>query len=263
MTKLYIPPARAEWVRRPRLIGRLNEGLHRDLTLLSAPAGFGKTTLLSTWIGQSDSYIAWLSLDEGDNAPDRFWTHFVAALQTENPKLGESLSAAIRTPQPPSIESLLTTLINEIAASPDHVILVLDDYHVITAKPIHDGLTFLLGHMPPQLHLVISSRTDPPLPLHLLRARRHLAELRAADLRFTSEEATAFLNEVVGLGLPAEQMTALERRTEGWITGLQLAALSMQGRDDVSGFVQAFAGSHRYVLDYLAEEVLHRQPQDV
>lgn len=262
-TKFYAPPAGAKWVRRPRLIQRLEEGQHRELTLLSAPAGFGKTMLLSDWVRQSDRAIAWLSLDEDDNDPDRFWTYVVSALQTLNPGLGESTRAALQSPQPLPIESLLATLINEIGAIQDQLTLILDDYHVITVKSIHDGLAYLLEYLPPQLRLIIASRTDPPLLLHLLRARQQLTEFRAADLRFTFEEAAAFLNQAMGLNLSSELVDVLERRTEGWITGLQLAALSMEGRDDVSKFVQAFAGSHRYVLDYLAEEVVRQQPGSV
>jgi LuxR family maltose regulon positive regulatory protein len=261
--KFYIPPAGAKSVRRPRLIRRLDEGRHRKLTLISAPAGFGKTTLLSDWVGQSERPIAWLSLDEDDNGPARFWIYLVAALQTLDPALGEPTRAALQSPQPPPLESLLTTLINEIGAAHDQLTLILDDYHVITAKPIHDGLAYLLEYLPPQLRLVVASRTDPPLPLHLLRARQQLTELRAADLRFTSGEAAAFLNQAMGLDLSPELVDVLERRTEGWITGLQLAALSMEGRDDVSGFVKTFAGSHRYVLDYLAEEVIRQQSDAV
>jgi LuxR family maltose regulon positive regulatory protein len=265
--KLYVPPARPEWVSRPRLVERLNAGLDRKLTLISAPAGFGKTTLLSEWAAGCGQPVAWLSLDGGDNDPARFWAYFVAALQAipglREVGVGGTAWTMLRSPQPPSIEAVLTALINETAAIPAAFILVLDDYHQIQARPIHDALTFLLDHMPPPMHLALATRVDPPLPIARLRGRGQLIELRQTDLRFTSDEAAAFLNQVMDLDLSAEQVAALERRTEGWITGLQLAALSMRGHDDVSGFVQAFAGSHRYVLDFLAEEVLHRQPQDV
>ena len=271
-TKLYIPPVRPELVSRPRLIEQLNAGLHRKFTLISAPAGFGKTTLLSEWVQQSERPTAWLSLDEGDNDPVRFWTYFITALQTVQTDIGESALAALESPQPPSFESVLTALINELTVAPqgDHqgrpYMLILDDYHLIEVQPIHQALTFLLDHLPPPsvgLHLVIASRTDPPLPLPRLRARDQLTELRAADLRFTPDETAAFLNQVMNLGLSANDVATLEARTEGWIAGLQLAALSMQGRADVSEFITSFTGSNRYVLDYLVEEVLRRQPEDV
>ena len=262
-TKLYIPLPRTNVVLRPRLIERLNEGLHRKLTLISASAGFGKTTLVSEWVAGCERPVAWLSLDEGDNDPTRFLTYLVAALQTIAPNIGEGVVGALQSPQPPPTESILTALLNEIAALPDKFVLVLDDYHVIDAKPIDDALTFLLEHLPPQMHLVITTREDPQLPLARLRARGHLTELRAADLRFTPAEAAAFLNQVMGLDLSAEDIAALETRTEGWIAGLQLAALSMQGREDVPGFIRAFAGDNRYIVDYLVEEVLQRQPDHV
>ncbi len=277
-TKLYIPQTRADLVPRPRLLEMLGEALPgesgsfaRKLTLISAPAGFGKTTLLSSWIraiheGRSER-AAWLALDEADNDPARFWAYFVAALRGAGADLGESVLGALHSPQPPPVLSILTSLINEIAslstAEGAHYLLVLDDYHLVTTGAIHDALAFLIEHLPDNLHLVIASRADPPLPLARLRGRGHLTELRQADLRFTPEEAAAFLRQVSGLDLSAEEIVTLEERTEGWITGLQLAALSMRGRDDVAGFVAAFAGSHRYVLDYLTEEVLQRQPAEV
>ena len=260
-TKLYIPPPRPNVVLRPRLIERLNEGLHRKLTLISAPAGFGKTTLVSEWVAGIERLAAWLSLDEGDNDPTRFLTYLVAALQTIAPNIGEGVLGVLQSPQPPPTESILTALLNEITTLPDHFILVLDDYHVIDAKPVDQALTFLLEHLPPQMHLVITTREDPQLPLARLRARGQLTELRAADLRFTPAEAAEFLNQVMGLNLSAEDIAALEDRTEGWIAGLQLAALSMQGHQDVPGFIRAFAGDHRYIVDYLVEEVLQRQPE--
>jgi LuxR family maltose regulon positive regulatory protein len=277
-TKLYIPPIRldpstglrASLVPRPRLIERLNQGLLRQdggfarkLTLISAPAGFGKTTLLSAWTQQWVCPVAWISLDTGDNDPARFWTYVIAALQTIHKGVGESIPVALQSPQPPLIEGLLTDLINEVAQVSDPFALVLDDFHVITHQLIHDGLTFLLNNVPPSIHLVLSSRADPPWPLARLRARRAMAELRARDLRFTSTEAASFLNEVMKLNLSPEEVAALEERTEGWIVGLQMAALSMRGRNDLSGFISAFSGSHRYILDYLVEEVLNQQSPDV
>lgn len=274
-TKLYIPPPRPAVVLRPRLIERLNAGLHGKMSLISAPAGFGKTTLVSEWVAVSRKLparpVAWLSLDEDDSDPARFLTYLVAALQTllpsetekSGPKLGDGALAMLQSPQPPPVESILTALLNEIAAIPDQFILVLDDYHLVDAQPVDEALTFLIQHLPPQMHLVIITREDPPLPLARLRARGQLTELRATDLRFTLSEAAEFLTQVMGLNLQAEDITALELRTEGWIAGLQMAALSMQGRADVANFVQAFTGSHRFVLDYLVEEVLHQQPEQV
>ena len=282
-TKLFIPPPRPNVVARSRLIERLNEGLHGKLTLISAPAGFGKTTLVASWIAdcrlqiadcsdpnlQSTIYnlqsprVAWLSLDEGDSDPTRFLTYFVAALQTIAANIGAGVLAVLQSPQPPSTEAMLTTLLNEITTIPDKFILVLDDYHVIDAKSVDTALTFLLDHLPPQMHLVITTREDPQLPLVRLRVRGQLTELRATDLRFSPSEAAGFLNQVMDLDLSAEEVTVLETRTEGWIAGLQLAALSMRGRADVARFVRAFAGDNRYIVDYLVEEVLQRQPERV
>jgi len=267
-TKLYIPPVRPELVSRPRLLERLNAGLNRKLTLISAPAGFGKTTLVSEWAHQVGAHrdapqIAWLSLDEGDNDPARFLAYLIAALRTIEANMAEGVLSALQSPQPPPAEAVLTTLINEITTIPHRVLLVLDDYHLINAQPIHDALTFLLEHLPPQMHMVIASREDPHLPLARLRVRRQLTEVRATDLRFSSSEAAEFLNQVMGLGLSAEDITALETRTEGWIAGLQLAAISMQGRKDTSSLIKSFTGSHRYVLDYLIEEVLEQQSESV
>jgi len=262
-TRLYIPPPRPNVVVRPRLSERLNVGLHRKLTLIAAPAGFGKTTLVSAWVAGCERRTAWLSLDDGDNDPTRFLTYLVAALRTIAPAIGEGVLGALQSPQPPLPESLLTTLLNDLTTVPDHFVLVLDDYHVIEAKPVDHALTFLIEHLPPRMHLVIATREDPPLPLARLRARGQLTELRAADLRFTPAEAAAFLNPVMGLSLSAEDIAALEDRTEGWIAGLQLAALSLRGHHDASGFIRAFAGDHRYIVDYLVEEVLQRQPDSV
>ncbi|MBI5966037.1 MAG: tetratricopeptide repeat protein [Chloroflexi bacterium] len=264
-TKLYIPPPRAKIVLRPRLIERLNEGLSsgRKLTLISASAGFGKTTLVSEWIATCGRPVAWLSLDEGDNDPARFLTYLIAALQTIAANIGEGVLGALQSPQPPSIESILTALLNEITTIPDNFILVLDDYHIIDSKPVDNALAFLLEYLPPQMHLVIATREDPPLPLARLRVRSQLTELRAADLRFTPVETAEFLNQMMGLNLSAENIAALEARTEGWIAGLQLAALSMQGNKDVSGFIREFAGDHRYIVNYLVEEVLQNQPEPI
>ncbi len=283
-TKLFIPPTRPALVSRPRLIEQLNEGLHGKLSLISAPAGFGKTTLATEWVenlrgkSQKDNLtanrIAWLSLDEGDNDPVRFLAYFSTALNRVNgsvlsetgrnsAKLGQGALNMLRSPQPPQPNVILTALINDIAAIPDKIIFVLDDYHLIEAGPIQDAISFLLEHLPLQLHLVIATRHDPPLPLARLHARDQLTELRAADLRFTTSEAADFLNQVMGLDLSSEDIAALETRTEGWIVGLQLAAISIQGRSDASGLIKSFTGSHRLVLDYLIEEVLERQPEEI
>ena len=274
-TKLYIPPARPNLVPRPRLLERLDEGLRlsRKLTLVSAPAGFGKTTLLSDWIHRmaatlaapAPPRVAWLSLDEGDNDPVYFLSYLVAALQTVHEDVGRAVPGALRSPQPPPIESILVGLINDLAALPPErrFILVIDDYHVIDAPAIHDALGFLLEHQPPHMDLVISTRKDPPLPLARLRARGQTTEIRAADLQFTQEEATAFFNHVLNLGLGPEQVEALAVRTEGWVAGLQLAALSLEGEADPAGFIRTFAGDDRHVMDYLVDEVLSRQPPPV
>jgi len=268
-TKLYIPPPRPGLVPRPRLLERLNAGLHSKLTLLSAPAGFGKTTLLSEWIAGCECPVAWLSLDKGDNDPIRFLAYFVAALQTARDDIGTSAMVALQSPQPPSIQFLLTELINEIAGNLTPLVLVLDDYHHISARPIHDAITFLLDHLPVQMHLILATRADPPLSLARLRAVRELEELRAAELRFTPDEAALFLNDIMGLELSAEDVAALETRTEGWIAGLQMASLAMQipsSRGEqrrTAAFIREFGGSHRFIMDYLVEEVLDQQSSEV
>jgi LuxR family maltose regulon positive regulatory protein len=258
-TKLYIPRPRSNLVLRSRLTERLLAGMDRKLTLVSAPAGFGKTTLLSEWIPQSKRCVTWVSLDEGDNDPTQFWVYFIAALQTIQRDLGKNALALLQLPQPPAIVSILTTLLNEIVSFPDSFAQVLDDYQLIHNQNIHDAVHFLIEHLPPQMHLVMTSRTDPQLPIARLRARGQLNEIRANDLRFTNEEIRVFLESAMNLRLSAEEIHALEARTEGWIAGLQIAALSMQGRDDISGFVQAFSGSHRHILGYLADEVINQQ----
>src|SRR5690349_5286990 len=261
-TKLHVPRWRRSLVARPRLSERLSRGAESALTLVSAPAGFGKTTLLAEWLATAaaDEWsVAWLSLDQRDNDPALFWTYLVAALNTG--VTGED-AVPLQPPQPPN-EAGLVALLNDLGAISNDVVLVLDDYHVIDARDVQDGMAFLLEHIPPQIHLVIASRTDPPLPLVRLRGRGELAEIRAADLRFTPGEAATYLNEVMGLVLTAADVAALEGRTEGWIAALQLAALSMQGREDVTAFIDGFAGDDRYIVDFLAEEVLQRQPEHV
>src|SRR5215213_3964045 len=266
-TKLRPSQARPKLIARPRLIAELERESGRKLTLISAPAGFGKTTLLVEWLrgrADGDHSVAWVSLDEGDNDPVRFLSYLVAALRrTVGEGFGEGVLAALRSPEPPRMEAVLGALVNELDDLPGEIAVVLDDYHMIDSERIHRIVSFLLEHLPPNVHLVISSRIDPPLQLVRLRARNQMTELDADDLSFTSEEAATFLNSLMKLNLPAEDVEALEERTEGWIAGLQLAALSVRHRKDVSNFIRSFSGSHRDVLDYLAEEVLERQPGQV
>jgi LuxR family maltose regulon positive regulatory protein len=263
-TKLYLPRPRAQLVPRSRLIERLQQGMEHALTLISAPAGFGKTTLLVQWLAESNMPSAWLSLDSEENEPRRFFSYLLAALRTLCPPLGSVVQALLEAPQDISMERVLTFLVNDILKQATGTFaLVLDDYHVIENAAIHRGMSFLLEHVPPQMHVVIATRVDPSFPLVRLRARNQLTEIRTADLRFTADEADIFLRTLMGIDLPPPAFTALEHRTEGWIAGLQFAALSLQGRSDVSAFLHAFTGSHRFVLDYLTEEVFSRQPAGV
>jgi LuxR family maltose regulon positive regulatory protein len=264
-TKLHVPSRRPGFVPRPRLVGRLEHGLARGLVLVCAPAGSGKTVLLADWARLGGRPVAWLSLDAGDNDPARFWRHVIAALGRARPGTGELAGSSLGALEASSPDALVMALINELAAGPgeDEVVLVLDDYHLIDSRPVHESLLFLLEHLPPGLRVVLASRSDPPLPLARLRARGQLAELRAAELRFTADEAAALLREAIGADLPGPAVTALTARTEGWAAGLQLAGLSLRGQADTAGFVAAFSGSHRYVLDYLTGEVLERQNPQV
>ena len=264
-TKLYIPPLRPKLVPRSHLIERLSHGLQtgHKLTLVSAPAGFGKTTLVSEWVARSERPTAWLSLDEGDNNLTRFLAYFVAALQAIAPNIGEEILGSIQSSEPPPLDSMLTSLVNELTSLPDDFIAVLDDFHVIEAKSVDNVLSFLLENLPQQMHLVIATRQDPDLHLGRLRAQDQLTELRAADLRFSEAETAEFLNLVMGLEISGDDIAELESRTEGWIAGLQMAAISMQGRKDKSGLVQSLSGSHHFILDYLVEEVLDQQPPDI
>ena len=264
-TKLHVPRLQPGFVPRPRLVDALDKGLARRLILVCAPAGFGKTALLADWARRGNRPVAWLSLDAGDNDPARFWRHAVAALDRVRPGIGQRAGPLLGPPAPSSSEGLVTALINELADQPGDggVLLVLDDYHLIDARQVHESLLFLLEHLPPGLHLVLASRSDPPLPLARLRAVGQLAELRAPDLRFNAEEAAALLRESAGDVLPAGAAAVLAARTEGWAAGLQLAALSLRGQPDVAGFVAVFSGSHRYVLDYLTDEVLEGQTDRV
>jgi LuxR family maltose regulon positive regulatory protein len=264
-TKLSIPPVRPALVSRPRLVERLQEGLNYNLTLVSAPAGFGKTTLLSEWARQDQPRVrtAWFSLDEGDNDPTRFWDYFIAALQTLQPTCGEGILPLLHSSQPPPTESMLTALINDLSGIAGDFIIVLDDYHHIESQQIHNGITYMLEHMPGLMHMVIATRADPPLPLARARGRGAMLEIGADDLRFTLDEAISFLKEMRSPELSNENVSTLNKRTEGWAVGLKMAALSMRGKEDIPEFITAFTGSQRYVMDYLMEEVLLKQTQEV
>ncbi|HSF82907.1 MAG TPA: LuxR C-terminal-related transcriptional regulator [Anaerolineales bacterium] len=259
-TKLHVPAPPSSLVPRPSLLARLDSGLQvgHKLTLVSAPAGFGKTNLLSEWAGSADvqKSVAWLSLDPEDSQPTRFWAYLVAAIQSVLDQVGETTMALLHSADSPAMEVVLTPLLNELAAQPKRLVLVLDDYHLISQEAIHAGMAFLIEHLPAQLHLAISTRADPPLPIVRIRARGQLTELRGDDLRFTQDEAGEFINSRMGLELSAADLSALDARIEGWIAGLQLAALSMRGQSDRHAFIVAFSGSHHFVLEYLAEEVL-------
>jgi LuxR family maltose regulon positive regulatory protein len=259
-TKLHVPRPRPGFLARRRLLERLTEGTAHELTLVCAPAGFGKTSLLGDWVRRGQQRVAWLSLDGGDSDPARFWRYVAAALDTVRPGVRQRADSLFQGAQP-SPDAVLTMLVNELVEGPGEVVLVLDDYHLVEAPPVHDSLAALLERVPPQLRLVLASRTDPSLPLARLRAGGQLTELREADLRFTPEEAAALLRTTVGPELPQAAVAALGDRTEGWVVGLQLAALSLRGHADVGAFVEGFSGSHRYVLDYLCEEVLDGQPE--
>ncbi len=264
-TKFHVPRRRRGVVERPRLRERLDLIPQATLTLVSAPAGFGKSTLVTEWVAAApaDGYAtAWVSLDQRDNDPGQFWRYLIAALQIAAPGVGAAACSLLESAQSP-LEAVLASLLNDLNALADDIVLVLDDYHVIEAQEVHESMTFLVDHLPPQAHLVIASRADPALPLARLRARGELVEIRAADLRFTPDEAGAYLNGVMGLHLTAEDVAALDGRAEGWIAALQLAALSLQGRDDAAEFIAGFAGDDRYIVDYLVGEVLQRQSQEV
>jgi LuxR family maltose regulon positive regulatory protein len=287
-TKLTVPPPRPKLVSRPRLLERLRAGVRGPLTLLAAPAGFGKTTLVADWLASRsfesnvlsselskpeqtqnselkthNFQVAWVSLDVGDNDPVRFWSYAIAALQSVHAGLGADALALLQSPQPPPLTTVLTLLINALAALPAPVVLVLDDYHAITASTIHESLAFLLEHLPPQLRLVIISRSDPPLPLMRLRAHGELTDLRAADLGFTTDEVETFFNQVLGLRLAADEVAALAARTEGWIAGLVLAAHALPGHANAAAFIRELAGSYHFILDYLVEDVLQQQPDRI
>jgi LuxR family maltose regulon positive regulatory protein len=263
-TKLQVPRSRPGLVPRRRLADRLEEGLNRGLVLVAAPAGYGKSVLLSEWVRGMTGPVAWLSLDGGDNDPVRFWRHVLAALDTVRPGIAERVSPLAGPPAPPAYDSRVSALINDVVAEPDQpdMLLVLDDYHLISSDSVQASVRFLLAHRPPQLRMVLASRSDPPLGLARYRGRGELGEVRAADLRFNLDEAAELLRQV-SADLDLSIAAALAERTEGWAVGLQLAALSLRTQPDVARFVAEFTGSHRYVLDYLTEEVLSRQRQDL
>ena len=262
-TKLYIPEPRPNLVQRASLIDRLNRGINHKLTLISAPAGFGKTTLLSEWISHSEIPVAWISMDKGDGDSVKFIHYLIAAFQKFDANIGRTLLSILQSPQLPEIESLVTDLIKELTDLPSDLVLVFDDYHSIDTEEIHKIVELLLDYLPTHVHLVIATRVDPPLPLARLRVSNQLTEMRAIDLCFTADETTLFFNKIMNLKLSNHDISILESRTEGWIAGLQLAALSMQGREDVSSFIKTFAGDDRHVVDYLAEEVLNIQSEQI
>lgn len=260
-TKLYLPRPPPGLVPRARLADLLEHGLALPFVLVCAPAGFGKTAMLADWCRSRQQQVAWLCVDAADNDPTRFWRHVVTALDRVRPGVDERAGLLLNRPGLASFDELVTAVINHLADDPGEVLLVLDDYHAIEAEAVHASVLFLVEHAPPGLHVVLASRADPPWPLGRLRARGHLAELRAADLRFTTDEAAALLRETVGMDLSTDAVAKLAARTEGWAAGLQLAGLSLRGQTDVMGFVETFSGSHRYILDFLTEEVLERQPE--
>jgi len=267
VTKLYIPPVTATRITRPRLFQLLDEGLRlgRRLTLISTPAGYGKTTLIADWIHSHKLPAAWLSLDEGDNDPVRFLSYLITAIRTLKPEIGDL--SPIHFPPRGSDQGILVALVNELAKVSELFLLVLDDYHTIYAQPVHDALAFLIENLPPNVHIFMASRADPPLPIARLRARGQLLELRLSDLRFTAEETATFINQAIDLSLSLEDITALDSRTEGWAAGLQMAALALQASgpepQGSAEFLRNFTGSNRYVLDYLVEEVLRKQPKAI
>jgi LuxR family maltose regulon positive regulatory protein len=261
-TKLHVPGPRPGFLVRPRLLERLTQGTTHEFTLVCAPAGFGKTSLLGDWARRSRQPVAWLSLDGGDGDPARFWRYVAAALDGLRPGVGQRVEALFQGGQPP-LEAVVAVLVNELVEGSEQVVLVLDDYHLVEGPAVHQSLELLLERLPSQLRLVLASRADPPLPLARLRAGGQLVELREADLRFSAEEAAELLRTAVGAELSEAAVAALGDRTEGWVAGLQLAALSLQGQDYIGAVVERFSGSHRYVLDYLAAEVLDRQPQEL
>ena len=263
VTKTRMPRLPRDWVARPRLSAQLVEALWHKLVLISAPAGYGKTTLVIEALRNFKKPVGWVSLDISDNMPGNFWTYFIMALQSIIPGVCQPALNSLQSPQPSPTEWLMTTIINSISICEVDFTLVLDDYHTIESNAIHEALTFFVEKMPPQCHLVIASRIDPPLPLARWRVKGEMAELRADDLGFTIEEASSYLKNMVGIPISEQDIAILENRTEGWVAGLKMAALSLQGKKDISGYISAFSGSNRYILDYLAEEILNQQPSNI
>jgi LuxR family transcriptional regulator, maltose regulon positive regulatory protein len=262
-TKLFAPKAKADLIPRPELLTQLDKGLEVKLTMLSAPAGFGKTSLLSSWQASTGVSLAWVSLDEGDNDIKQFWLYVCAAFGKLESSLSRASLLALRSPETAPIKAVLTDLMNRLSAFSQQVVLVLDDYHVIHTAAIHESLGFFLEHLPANVHLFLLSRADPPLHISKLRARGEVVDVRAADLRFDNEEASRFFSQAFSLELNSHDLETLRGRTEGWAAGLRLAGLSLQGRDNPSNLIRAFAGSNRFILDYLAEEVLERQETEL
>ena len=260
-TKLCVPPLRSGLLSRQRLDKRMSEGFERKLTLISAPAGFGKTTLLVDWIHRHKIPTAWFSVDKGDNDPLHFLAYVIMGLQSLETATGEAALKMLQSPQPPPVEPILINLLNDVSLISKDFVLILDDYHLVDTSPIHDMIAFLLENLPEQMHLILATRSDPPLPLARIRSQNLLTELRAADLSFTDEETNDLFSQSLGLQLSARDIQLIETRTEGWAAGLQLAALSLQGRKDPSDFIKGFKGDNRYIADYLTEEVLNRQPE--
>ena len=266
ITKFYTPIASGPLISRPRLTALLEGSLHCPFTLVSAPAGFGKTTLLAAWkqsLPVGKPLVAWVSLDEEDNEPRLFWTYVLTALQLQRPEAFAPLVRQLQSPQAPPLQYILTGLINALVEGPDEFLLILDDYQLITEQQVHNTLAYLIEHLPPQLHIILATRADPPLPLPLLRAQRHALEVRTDQLRCTLEETKTFFQEVMSLRLPNEVIQEIKDRTEGWLVGLQLLGLSLPERADPLTLLQQVSGDHRYILDYLTQEVLQRQPQEV
>jgi LuxR family maltose regulon positive regulatory protein len=262
-TKFYTPQPQTSHIPRPQLVERINEGIERKLTLITAPAGFGKTSLLSQWVSQSRRSVSWLSLEEDDDEIARFLSYFILALQNIHEHIGAELLAALQNSQSLQINTFLAMLVNEISLIAADFSLILDDYHVIATTSIHEALVFVLDHSPPTLHLIIAGRADPFFPISRYRARGELIELRMEDLRFSAEETKRYLNQVSRLDLKEEDVLALNSRTEGWISGIHLAALSMQGHAAPSQFIEDLAGDDRYILDYLVDEVLSKRPKAI
>jgi len=262
-SKLKAPRLRLDFIPRSHLTERLTEGLDRKLTVISAPAGSGKTTLLSEWISGVKQPIAWISLEKNDNNPITFWSYFIAAIQTVQPSVGQAALVALQSPRPIDIESILAMLINDIIEKMPSFVVVIDDYHMITSRLIHNALAFLIQHLPAKVSMIILARNSLPISLAHLRGCGQLVELHGSDLCFTNDEATNFLNKVMGLELTPEEIEILQGRTEGWIAGLQMAALSIRGQEDTSKLIETFSGNNFYIMDYLMEEVIKRQKKDV